>query len=220
MGAITESNIGKVLEWTYEKVINGVPGTDTAYELAENYLMKHSDVDSAIDSLVKWQITKCATSGFLTGLGGAITMPVTIPANVASVIYVQMRMIAAIAHMRGYDLKDDQVQTFVYACLTGKSASDFIKSAGIQLGVKIGKAQVKKIPGEVIKKINQAVGFRLLTKFGNKGVINLGKVVPVIGGVIGGGFDAASTKTIAMAAKKTFVAGGFDNENKVIIDMQ
>ena len=45
-----------------------------------------------------------------------------------------------------------------------------------QVGLKAGQAQVKRIPGEVIKKINQAVGFRMVTKFGSKGVINLGNV--------------------------------------------
>lgn len=202
MGAITESNMGKVLDWAYSKAINGIPGTDTAYDLANNYLVKNGNVDAAISSLINWQTTKCATSGFLSGLGGLVTLPVAVPANIASVIYVQMRMIASIAHLRGYDLKDDQVQTFVYACLTGQSAAEFIKSAGIQFGLKLGQAQVKRIPGEIIKKINQAVGFRLVTKFGSKGVINLGKLVPVLGGVIGGTFDAASTKTMQLQLKK------------------
>lgn len=218
MGAITESSMGKVLDWAYAKAVDGIPGTDTAYELADSYLAKHQDVDTAVNSLINWQTTKCATSGFITGLGGVVTLPVAIPANIASVIYVQMRMIASIAHLRGYDLKDDQVQTFVYACLTGQSAAEFVKSAGVQVGMKVGQAQIKRIPGEVIKKINQAVGFRLVTKFGSKGVINLGKLVPVLGGVIGGTFDAASTKTIAAAAKKTFVKGNYD-QGKGIIDM-
>ncbi|MCR6522594.1 hypothetical protein [Lysinibacillus capsici] len=42
-------------------------------------------------------------------------MPIAIPTNLTSVMYMQMRMIAAIAHIRWYDFKDDQVQTFVYA---------------------------------------------------------------------------------------------------------
>lgn len=216
MATLTNSKMEQVLEWAYTKTINGIPGADTAYELAEGYLAKNTGVDSAISSLVTWQTTKCATSGFLTGLGGAITLPVAIPVNLASVIYVQMRMIASIAHMRGYDLKDDQVQTFVYACLTGQSAAEVAKSAGVQIGMKVGQAQIKRIPGEVILKINQAVGFRLVTKYGQKGVINLGKMVPLIGGVIGGGFDAVSTRTIALAAKKTFESGGYDKDKGII----
>lgn len=204
MSGLTESNVGKVLDWAYEKAVNGIPGTDTAAELAENYLSKNGSIDDAINSLVNWQTTKCATSGFLAGLGGVVTMPVTIPANLASVIYVQIRMVAAIAHMHGHNLKDDQVQTFVYVCLTGQSANELIKGTGIQLGLKLGKAQIQRIPGEVIKKINKLVGFRLVTKFGEKGVINLGKMLPILGGVIGGSADAITTRTIAKVAKKTF----------------
>lgn len=218
MVALTESNVGKALEWAYEKAINGIPGSETAAELAESYIRKHTSIDAAINSLINYQITKCATSGFITGLGGVVTMPVTIPANIASVMYVQMRMVAAIAHMRGFDLKDDQVQTFVYACLTGQTVNEVVKSAGIKIGLKVGEAQIKRIPGEVIKKINQAVGFRLVTKFGQKGVINLGKMVPLIGGVIGGSFDAVTTKTIAQAARKSFKEGGY-NKGEIIIDM-
>ncbi len=67
-------------------------------------------LDKAVTEMQKAQILKCTTSGFLTSLDGAITMPVAIPANVASVLYVQMRMIAATVYMMGYDLNSDQVQ--------------------------------------------------------------------------------------------------------------
>lgn len=202
---LTEGKIGKLLDWAYEKSINGIPGTDTAYEMAENFISKHNSIDKAIDSLVRWQNTKSATSGFLTGLGGLITLPVAIPANIASVTYVQIRMIAAIAHMRGYDLKDDQVKTFVFVCLTGQSASDIIKQAGIKAGTAITKQAIKKIPGEIVKSINKAVGFRLVTKFGEKGIVNLGKAVPLVGGFIGGTVDGIGTNIIGKTAKKLFV---------------
>lgn len=216
MNSLNESNVEKVLDWAYLKAMNGLPGTDTAYELAEGYMTKNKDIEVAIKSLVKWQTTKCATSGFITGLGGIITLPVAIPANIASVIYIQMRMVAAIAYMRGYDLKDDQVKTFVYVCLTGQSVADVFKSVGIKIGLKAGQAQVKRIPGVVLLKINQKAGFRLVTKFGQKGVINLGKMVPVLGGVIGGGFDTVTTRTIAVAAKKSFKSGEYGQDGFII----
>ena len=52
-------------------------------------------------ALIRWQNAKCATSGFIAGLGGSITLPVSIPANISSVLYIQIRMIAAIAYMGG-----------------------------------------------------------------------------------------------------------------------
>lgn len=143
----------------------------------------------------------------MAGLGGIITLPVTIPANVSSVLYVQMRMIAGLAYMGGYDTDSDQVQTLVYACLAGISVDQVLKQAGIKFGNKFAMATVKKIPGEVLAKINQRVGFRFITKFGTKGIINLGKAVPAVGGVIGGGFDFIETKAIANRAYGLFVKG-------------
>lgn len=203
--SLTESKITQVLDWAYEKAVNGLPGTETASELAESYLKKNSSVETAIDSLIRWQNAKGATSGFLTGLGGLITLPVTIPANVASVMYVQIRMIATIAYMRDYDLKDDQVKTFVFLCLTGQAATDILKQAGLKLGTALAKEAIKKIPGEVIKAINKAVGFRLVTKFGQKGIVNLGKAVPLVGGIIGGAVDGIGTNTIGKTAKRVFI---------------
>ena len=81
---------------------------------------------------------------------------------------------------------------------------------------------VKKIPGTALAKINQKVGFRFLTKFGTKGMINIGKAVPIVGGVIGGGFDFAETKIIAKRAYKMFLEGDFDvpsgNDDESIVD--
>ena len=194
-----------VLNTCYEKAVNGLPKMETAQDLAEKYLRKHNNINDAINEFVNWQTAKCTTSGFLTGLGGLMTLPVALPANITSVLYVQIRMIAAIAHMRGYDLKDDQVKTFVYVALTGQAATDILKQAGIKIGTKMSTSLIKKIPFAIIKQINKAVGFRLVTKFGQKGVINLGKCIPVVGGVIGGGMDLLSTRTIAKAAQKLFI---------------
>lgn len=201
---ITQSKMMEVLDWSYDKAVNGLSGMETAQELANNYLRKYNSTDEAIDKFINWQQAKCATSGFLTGLGGIITLPVAIPANISSVIYIQTRMVAAIAHMRGFDLKDDQVRTLVYVALTGQAAADILKQAGIKIGTNMSRVLIKRIPFEVIKQINKRVGFRLVTKFGEKGVINLGKCIPLVGGAIGGTIDAVGTRTIGKTAKKVF----------------
>jgi uncharacterized protein (DUF697 family) len=148
-------------------------------------------------------------------------LPVAVPANLASVLLVQVRMIAAIAHMGGYDLKDDQVKTFVFTCLAGNSAKEIIKNSGIQFGRKLAISGIKKIPFTIINKINRAVGFRLITKFGGKGIINLGKMVPIAGGILGGTLDAVSTNIIGKTAQKLFIDGSLiqENNDSTIIDM-
>ena len=144
--------------------------------------------------MLKNQVAKCTTSGFITGFGGAITLPITIPANVSSVLYVQMRLVACAAYLAGLQLDSDQVQTFVYACLAGVSVTEVVKQAGIKVGVKVAEKEIEKIHGKALVKINQKIGFRFITKFGEKGIVNLGKLFPGVGAVINGGLDYAETK--------------------------
>ncbi|RZG49034.1 EcsC family protein [Acinetobacter wuhouensis] len=202
---LTESKIMDVLNWSYDKAVNGVAGLDSAYDLANDYMKTNDSLYNQVNSLIRWQNTKAGTSGFLTGLGGIITLPIAIPANVASVIYVQIRMIAAIAHMGGHNLNDDRVKSLVFVCLTGNAAKDILKDIGIVVGKKIAQNSIKNISGKTITAINQKVGFRLLTKFGEKGVINLGKAVPLLGGIIGASFDSVTTNTVGNIARDTFI---------------
>lgn len=206
----TQEQIMQLLDKMYEQCLHGIPKVSPPIsELASNYLEKNDNVYSAASSFINYQIAKCTTSGFVTGLGGLITLPVTIPANISSVMYVQMRMIACIAYMGGYDINSDQVQTLVYACMAGIAVDQILKQAGIQFGNKFAISMVSKIPGSVLTKINQKVGFRFITKFGSKGIINLGKAVPIVGGVISGGLDFAETRVIANRAFKMFILGDF-----------
>lgn len=202
---INKGVIMKTLDWTYDKAVSGFPGIDSSYEMAENYLKNQPDKIKAANSLIRWQNTKAGTSGFLAGLGGIITLPVTIPANLASIMYIQIRMIAAIAVVGGYDLKDDRVKSLVYACMTGNAAKEIIKDVGLVAGRKFAIEGIKNISTKSIVAINQKVGFRLVTKFGEKGVINLGKLVPIVGGVIGGSVDSYTTNVIGNIARNTFV---------------
>lgn len=195
-----------ILDVCYGKALDGIPKVSKSVdELAEDYSSKYPNAKKAADALVANQLIKCTTSGFLTGLGGLITLPVAVSANVSSVLYVQLRMIAAIAKLGGYEPNTDQVQTLVYACMTGQAVGDVLKGTGIKLGTKIATSSIQKISGATLARINQAVGFRLITKFGQTGIINLGKMVPLAGGVIGGGFDLVTTKIIAQNALKMFV---------------
>lgn len=68
-------------------------------------------------------------------------------------------------------------------------------------------------------KINQKIGFRFITKFGQKGIVNLGKMVPGVGAVINGSLDFVETKIIADRAYKMFFEGDFSAGDKKIMKM-
>ena len=207
----SESNAKvSVLDKVYGLALNGIPHLDKPLVVTVNsYLSKTKSRDKAIDEYVRNQKIKCGTTGFITGLGGLLSLPLTIPADLASSLYIELRMIAGIALIRGYNIYDDQVKTAVYLCLVGNALGDVVKQAGIKIGEKLViKKLLPRLTREVTTKINQRVAFKLITKNGTKGVINVGKMIPLIGGIIGGGWNVIEVGTFAKYAKRMF------NENR------
>jgi len=196
----------QALDWAYEKAGSGIPGMDSAKVMADQYLKMEGTLSEQINSLIRWQNTKAGVSGFVTGLGGLVVLPVTLPANLVSVLYVQIRMIAAIAIMCGYNLNDKRVKTLVFTCLTGNMAKDLLQQASIKIGTRVTVQVIERISEKSLVSINQRVGFRLLSTYGSKGALTLIKAVPIVGGVIGGAFDVFTTNAIGMLAKKIFYA--------------
>jgi hypothetical protein len=81
-----------------------------------------------------------------------------------------------------------------------------LKDVGIAVGKKLTEQTISKVSGDTLGKINRKLGFKLLTKFGQGGVINLGKAIPLVGGVIGATIDAVSTNLVGNLARDTFLA--------------
>ena len=202
---IAQRNI-TTLDKIYNLALNGIGGiSEPLGDFVSDYISRYGRTEKAIDKMVSSQKLKLTTSGFVTGLGGLITLPVAIPADLASSLYVEMRMIAAIASLRGYNIYSDQVKTLVYVCMVGNALGDVIKQAGIKTATQLTvKKLLPKLTREIIVKINKAVGFRLLTKGGSKGVINVGKAIPIIGGIVSGGFNYFEVDIYAKWAKKMF----------------
>lgn len=212
------SKMLKVMDWAFDKATGDIPGLGSSSDMAKKYLDKYGSVNAAVDHLVKWQITSSATTGFATSFGGLPTMAITLPANIAGVMGIQLRMIGAIAELGGFHEQTEEKKTGMYLCLLGSQAGNTLSKTTGQFAIKFSTAALKKLPGSVLTKINQAVGFRLFTKFGQKGLVNIHKAIPVVGGVVGGSIDALSTYSIAKAAKALFLNDIIDFEKQEEIE--
>ena len=169
----------------------------------EHLVAAGGDREEAVRRLVATHVRLAAVSGFATGLGGLLTLPVTIPASVGGLYLVATRMSAGIAHLRGHDVATEEVRSAILVCLLGSAGASVLKRTGIEIGRKSTAAAFKKVPGRVLIEINKKVGFRLVTKAGQKGVVNLAKAVPLVGGPIGATVDGLSCNAIAEYAKRT-----------------
>ena len=198
------SLVQATLNWIVEAGINGLGVLPSARKVASDHLKDAANPESAIESIVNWRTAYAAGSGFVTGVGGIAAMPVTIPAGLLASYALGANTAASIAYVRGYDIDTEQVRTLILLCLIGESAEQVLKNAGIAIGTKLTKAVLQQIPGKIFIEINKRVGFRLITKAGEKGVINVAKMVPLVGGVVGAGFDGYFVNGCGRAAQALF----------------
>lgn len=186
--------------------LNGVGPLKSAADLADEYRNdpSYASDEHRIDALIKWETSKNFTTGFVTGLGGFLTLPVSVPAGLGASWAVQARLVGAIASLKGHEPTEDRVRTLALLAIVGDSVKEVAKHAGVQIGNKVAMNALKAVPGKVLIEINKKVGFRLLTKAGSRGVVNLIKGVPVVGGVVGGTIDAVALRKVGAIARGMF----------------
>ncbi len=195
-----------LVRWTLDHAVDGTWPLPSACDLAAEYRSRRYANDTErVRALIRWAVAKNAAAGFVAGLGGVLALPVAIPGALTASLAIQAPMVAAIAKIHGHNPKDGHVQTMILLCMTGAGMANVARKAGVGLGKKLAiGALKKKVPGAVLAKINKLVGVTLLTKFGQKGVVNLVKLVPLVGGAVGATFDGATCYLVGRAADKAF----------------
>jgi uncharacterized protein (DUF697 family) len=207
---ISNETLMSFVNMILEKGLNGTGPMSSASALAGQYRQDpaYNDVHDKIDALIRWEASKNFGTGFVTGLGGFATLPVAIPASLTATCLMGSRMSGAIAELHGHSVEEEKVKTFILLSLIGKKViGSVLKDAGVQIGNKVAMNLVKSISGAALREINKQVGFRLLTKAGSTGVINIARFVPGVGGVIAGSIDAATCVATGKAAKCLFGPG-------------
>lgn len=184
--------------------VDGFGPIKGAEEVADEFLRQYTDPVLAIDRLIRTHVRTTAGTGFVTGVGGLFTLPVAVPADLAALWFLQARMSGAIAHIRGYDIHSEEVRSVILLTLIGSAATEVLSSAGVKVGTKSAVSLIGKVPGKVLIEINKKVGYRLITKAGSKGVVNLTKMAPLGGGLVSAGVNAASTRAVGGFAKVNF----------------
>lgn len=190
----------QAFDWAYGKAVEGMPGLDGATELAARYRARHTSADRAVADLIRWQSGIAGAAGFVTGCGGFAALPVALPANLASALYIQARLIAAIAHLHGHDIASDDVRALALACLTGSKAAGSLRDTGVRLGTRVTRDTTGWVLPAAFKKWRHASQ----TTVAAGGAARFAKLAPVVGGIVAGGFDAATTLLIGRTADRVF----------------
>jgi len=201
-------DVTRMFERLMDVGIDGKGRFDSAQKVADVARAEHSDAERAIDAIVRSHLRLAAAGGFITSLGGFVTMPIALPANVLEFYLVATRMVAGIASTRGYDILRPEVRSAILLALVGADSDDLLKKAGYASTGRLAGLAVERLPGPVLLAVNKGVAFRLLNQVGKKSLTRFGKAVPLAGGVVGAGVDAYLLKRIADHTRHEFPATG------------
>ncbi len=180
------------------KVAGAAPGLTEA-QLRE----QDGDVDRAVHEVIENHVRYAGAQGFLTNIGGVVTAAVAIPANITGLALVQCRMIAGIAHLRGYDLEDPRVRNAVLACLLGGDRVDEMLRRGTLPAPPMALATAPVADPALDRRIATEVGSDIIARMtGKRLAVVVGRRVPVVGGVVGMGADGYATWRIGRYADR------------------
>ena len=201
-----------LLHRIYPKALGGLPGLGTPIEAATRARSDAATPRAQARSVVARYLALSGTTGFVTNLGGWITMPVTLPANLAGVALLQLHMGQTIAALAGHDPSAPAVRGRVIACLLGDGTAEPTRTeteeAVDRVGVKLAERALRTLAGQVARTTGRAaVGTaKWLAERRLKRLVTRG--IPVVGGVIAAASDAYSTRTVSRALLDSFFSDG------------
>jgi uncharacterized protein (DUF697 family) len=189
---------------TLRRAINGIGPLPPATEAARKKLDdEHGDVDRAVRAVVSRHVKYAGAQGFVTNIGGLLTAVVTLPANVAGLAAIQCRMVAAIAHLRGFDLDDPRVRNAIIACLIDEDEVPKLVKRKRLPDTPHGLAHAPSYDPEVERTVAAEVAAELIARAtGRRLATMVGRRMPIIGGVVGMGADGWSTWQVGRYAAR------------------
>jgi hypothetical protein len=191
-------------QWLLRQAMDGLPPLESAAQLAARVREdpKHETHDARIDALVRREVAKSFTAGFVTGMAGLLTLPISLPASLGATWVLQARMAAALAALWGHNLEDPWVHSTVLLSLVGGGAPETLRRAGVRAGEWAARRAMGRLSESTLHDMNRRIGFRLLSTASSRGAINLGRVVPVVGALTAGVVDAYGCRAVANHANR------------------
>ena len=186
------------------RAIHGIGPLPPAATAADRQLKEQKgDVDRAIHELIENHVRYAGAQGFLTNLGGLTTMAFTVPTNISGLALVECRMIAGIAHLRGYDLNDPRVRNGILVCVLGEESVRELVTAKRIPAPPMALATALAHDPTLDRVISAEVAADLVQKVAGKKLAGtVARRIPLVGGLVGMGADGYATWKIGRYADR------------------
>jgi hypothetical protein len=172
------------------RAIAGVGPLPAAAAAADKQLAEQKgDVDRAIHEVIENHVRLAGAQGFVT--------------NISGLALIECRMIAGIAHLRGYDLDDPRVRNAILVMLLGEDVvTEMVRKKELPappMALATAPAYDSSLDGAV----SVLVASELISKVAGKRLATtVGRRIPVVGGLVGMGADGYVTWRIGRYADR------------------
>ena len=200
-----------VLDRLYPRAMEGLPTLGTPEAFAARFNDEAMSPRERGEQLVLTHIALSSAAGFASGLGGWLTLPITLPANIGGVALIQTHMAASVAALAGKSPRTDLVRAQVLECMIGASpdpADGPVRDAEQETFDRIGLKLAEKGLNAAIAVASGAVKWGAKQAAGRVVRRRLLRGVPLVGGVIGAVSDGFTTRQVARSALDTFLDDG------------
>ncbi|MGH3308168.1 MAG: EcsC family protein, partial [Nocardioides sp.] len=186
------------------RAINGVGPLPPAARAADAQLREqHGNVERGIHEVIENHVRYAGAQGFLTNLGGLVTASILIPTNIAGLTLVKARMVAGIAHLRGYDLDDPRVRNAILVCMLGEDTVNHMVKRKKLPAPPMALATAPAHAPDLDRIITREVAADMIARVAGKRLaVTVGRRIPIIGGVIGMGADGFGTWQVGRYADR------------------
>ena len=121
--AVAEGLTASAFHEILDLAIEGRGKLPGAKHTAKQLLLQKNDAEDAISRMVTSHVAMAGGQGFATNWGGFFVSLLTMPVNVAAASFLQARLVAGIAHLRGYELSDRRVRTAILMVMLGPTCT-------------------------------------------------------------------------------------------------
>lgn len=186
------------------RAIVGIGPLPPAAEAADKQLREQGgDVDRGIHEVIENHVRLAGAQGFATNVGGLVTAAFTIPANITGLALLQCRLVAGIAHLRGYDLQDQRVRNAILTCILGEDSVKTLVRRKKLPSTPMGIATAPTYDPHLDTVLAAEVTSELLARVaGKRAAVTIARRIPVVGGLFGGSVDAYQTWQIGRYAER------------------
>jgi len=195
-----------ILKPLYGIALDGLPFLGTPAATAARFVGRPGSLHLRAEEMAQTHLALCTSTGFVCGLGGFLTLPITLPANVAGVALIQLHLCASTAFLGSHDPHAAQVRELAVQCLTGAIAPgperDETQEVVDRSAVKIAERGLRLLAETALAATQAASKFtagRLMARRIPR------RSLPLVGGFIGGASDLYATQKVAAAAREAFL---------------